>query len=361
MDMDFADVASSYRRFAEREILNAPVYVEWCLAVVESPAAQALIAELPVMKRQPNLVFAAARYFSGQYDDAAFRLDTADGSAFIDFLTAHWAEIRALAQSRSTQTNEAGRCAIHNLLYAEIDGPIALIEVGHSAGLTLIPDRYSYSYVDSAGVEVARVDPPDGRSAVVFRTELRGDLPTTFSLPTVSPHIVWRGGIDLNPFELNPDTALGQDQIRWMKALIWPGHEHRAQILADAAAMTDAVRQQGPWVSVTGDLLESLPDMVARAEAEAPGATVVVIHTAVIAYLPDPSLFESLMGSLGSRVRWQSFEGQKVLPRIQARMAEERQDVPAYAFVLSSDGEPVLQAHPWGYWADHIAPMTLEA
>ncbi len=67
------------------------------------------------------------------------------------------------------------------------------------------------------------------------------------------------------------------------------------------------------------------------------------------------------MGSLGSRVRWQSFEGQKVLPRIQARMAEERQDVPAYAFVLSSDGEPVLQAHPWGYWADHIAPMTLEA
>lgn len=354
MDMNFEDVASSYRRFAEREIINALVYVEWCLAVVESAAAQKLLAELPEMKRQPNLVFAAARFLSGPHDDAAWALDTADGAAFIAFLTQRWDQIRPIILERSTQTNEAGRCAIHNLLYAEISGPIALIEVGHSAGLTLIPDHYSYRYVDESGEEIARADPSEGPSAVELTCELRGDLPQTWSAPTSVPQIVWRAGIDLNPLELNPETEAGRDQIQWMKALIWPGHEHRARILPHAAAAAAEARAKGPWVSVTGDLLKELPALVERAEREAPRATIVVIHTAVIAYLPDPSEFETLIDSLGSRVRWQALEGQKVLPLIQQRLAEDRSDVPGYAFVLSSEGDPVLQAHPWGYWADRL-------
>lgn len=61
------------------------------------------------------------------------------------------------------------------------------------------------------------------------------------------------------------------------------------------------------------------------------------------------------MDSLKDWVRWQSLEGQRVLRCIQRRLAEERQDIPAYALVLSSDGEPVLQAHPWGYWVDDVA------
>lgn len=64
--MDFEDVASSYRRFAERKITNAPVFVDWCMAVVNSPQAQERIAELPQIERQPNLVFAAARFLSGE-------------------------------------------------------------------------------------------------------------------------------------------------------------------------------------------------------------------------------------------------------------------------------------------------------
>lgn len=95
--MDFEDVASSYRRFAEREIQNAPVYVDWCMAVVNSPQARELIAELPRIKRQPNLVFAAARFLSGEAvsgedsepDAPMWVLDTAGGPAFIEFLTAH--------------------------------------------------------------------------------------------------------------------------------------------------------------------------------------------------------------------------------------------------------------------------------
>lgn len=53
-------------------------------------------------------------------------LDTAGGPAFIEFLTAHWNEIRDVILSRSTQTNEADRCAIHTLRYSEISGPITV-------------------------------------------------------------------------------------------------------------------------------------------------------------------------------------------------------------------------------------------
>ena len=63
--------------------------------------------------------------------------------------------------SRATQTNEAGRCATLLPSLAAIsaaeDKPLALIEVGASAGLALFPDRYGYEYDD--GTTVTRLSP----------------------------------------------------------------------------------------------------------------------------------------------------------------------------------------------------------
>ena len=42
---------------------------------------------------------------------------------------------------RSTQTNEAGRCAALLPVLALLPQPLALLEVGTSAGLCLFPDR----------------------------------------------------------------------------------------------------------------------------------------------------------------------------------------------------------------------------
>ena len=54
--------AQIYRRFAESDAHGVSgTYEDWALGVAEDPSVQALLGGLPPAKRQPNLVFAAAR------------------------------------------------------------------------------------------------------------------------------------------------------------------------------------------------------------------------------------------------------------------------------------------------------------
>ena len=55
--------------------------------------------------------------------------------------------LRAVMLARSTQTNEHGRCAALLPVLAGLPEPLALLEVGASAGLCLLPDFYAYDMV----------------------------------------------------------------------------------------------------------------------------------------------------------------------------------------------------------------------
>ena len=129
-----APTADRYRVFGEDEARGmSATYEAWALGVAGDPATIRLIDELPSPKRQPNLVFSAARFQgapAGPYH------------LFRDWLHDHWVEVRATALTHATQTNEAARCALHVPALAGIEGPLALLEVGTSAGLCLYPDRY---------------------------------------------------------------------------------------------------------------------------------------------------------------------------------------------------------------------------
>jgi hypothetical protein len=64
---------------------------------------------------------------------------------------------------RRTQTNEPARCATLLPLLALLPQPLALLEIGASAGLCLLPDLYSYKYTDSTFIAPSshvRVIPP---------------------------------------------------------------------------------------------------------------------------------------------------------------------------------------------------------
>ncbi|MFF2276548.1 DUF2332 domain-containing protein [Agromyces sp. NPDC058126] len=315
-----APTAERYRAFAEVEARGmSECYDAWALGVAGDPATIALIDELPPAKRQPNLVFSAARFHgspAGPY--ARFR----------EWLHEHWPVVRETAETHATQTNEAGRCALHVPALAAIPGPLALLEVGASAGLCLYPDRYSYRYPGHA-----RLDPADGPSRVVLDCEIRDAGAGAVPVPDRLPEVVWRAGIDLNPLDVtNPGD------LDWLDALIWPEHDDRRERLRAAAAIVAS----DPPQLVAGDLNERLAALAAEAPA---AATLVVLHTAVIAYLDDAARarFADAVRELPGH--WLSVEGRGVVPGIRAR-----DDVPndSTDFVLALDGVQLAWAQPHG-------------
>lgn len=124
-------VSELYRGMADRELRAvSPIYESLCRAVAASPAICALVADLPPAKWQPNLLLGVVRLLGGPIHRPA---------DFLEFVRANWTGISASMLTHSTQTNEPGRCAVLLPLLAQLQGPLALIEVGASAGLVPVP------------------------------------------------------------------------------------------------------------------------------------------------------------------------------------------------------------------------------
>ena len=128
-----AEVAERYGRFARDEAPGrSALYAEWAAGVGADGEVAAILARIPATHRQPPLVFAVTRLLGapeGPYRDWAA------------WLLAHADDVVAECSARSLQTNEPLRCAALLPALSGIEGPIALLEVGASAGLCLYPDR----------------------------------------------------------------------------------------------------------------------------------------------------------------------------------------------------------------------------
>jgi hypothetical protein len=224
----YTATAEQYATFSQVEARgSSPLYEVLAAGVSTDPGILSLLERVPPRKRQPNLLFASVLYLGGvQPDYPAFRR----------FVLEHEQEIFELLLTRSTQTNEVGRCAILLPLLAQLPGPLALLEVGASAGLCLLPDRYAYRYDD---IEVVG----DPASPVRLACRTRGPVPIPSALPTV----VWRCGIDTNPIDVRDDEA-----TRWLECCIWPDQRER---LARLRAVIEIARQEPPVV-VQGDLVD---------------------------------------------------------------------------------------------------------
>lgn len=317
-----ADTAARYRSFGSTEAAGmSPVYESWALAIADDPEVLALIDGLPPARRQPNLVFAAARAAGGGAPEYA---------RWRSWLIATWTEVARIALARSTQTNEPVRCAALLPVLAGLDGPLALLEVGASAGLCLLPDRYSYRYGAADGRELATVDPSGGTSAVVLECEVSGGAP----LPERMPEVVWRAGIDLAPLDVRR-----HDDVNWLDALIWPEHDDRRARLRAAAALA----AQDPPPIHRGDLNARLTEVAAEAPAD---ATLVVFHTAVLMYLDHPGRqrFVDTVRTLPGH--WISNEGRAVMSSI--RRHPDAAARPSSELVLALDGVQLASTQPHG-------------
>jgi hypothetical protein len=317
-------LGTAYRRFAEDEARGkSPLYEALAHGVAADDAILDFLLTLPRGKRQPNLLFAAVRYLCGTPD----RLDE-----FRRSVLENGTALRALLRERSTQTNEPGRCAALLPVLAGLPQPLALLEVGASAGLCLLPDCYGYDY----GGRVLQPEP--GVSAPpVFPCAATPATP----IPQAVPQIAWRAGLDLDPVDLS-DT----DQVAWLEALVWPEQTERLARLR--AAMTIAAAQK-PRV-VRGDLRRDL----ARLAAEMPtDATRVIFHTAVLAYVASSEERAEFARAVASLCDvWISNEAPRLFPDIAARAGAP---APPGNFLMAVNGMPMAWADPHGAALEWIA------
>ena len=302
--------------------------------MAEDPDVLAWLATLPRGKQQPNLVFAAARWHGvpapGPYAGLRDALLGDDGA------------IRGTILSRSTQTNEVGRLAtlapVLAQLQEEAGRPLALLEVGASAGLCLYPDRYDYAWPPLGELS--------GSGGPVLTASASGPLP----VPARLVEVAWRGGIDLAPVDVFDDRA-----VAWLETCVWPEQEERRARLRAAVAIA---RADPPHLVARRPLRPASHDQVATAAEHGP---VVVFHTAVALYLSRPqreTFVETMLDLVRSGVcRWVSNEQQDILPSVTATATEQPDDW--LSFVLGVDGRAVALTHQHGAGIRWLSPASV--
>ena len=254
----FAGTRQTYAEFAT-QATDSPTFVAWTLGVVDDPEVLAWLDTLPAVKRQPNLVFAAARWH-GLPDDATY-------ADLREVLLGDDGSVRATILSRATQTNEAGRSAnfITAMLWLADQGlppRFECLEIGSSAGINLMLDRYHY---DLGGVQVG---PQPG--VMAFTPDWQGRHPPQHAIEIASTM-----GCDVAPVDLtDPAQALR------LKAFVWPEHAIRfarieAAIAAAEARPPDLVRM------TAADFVEQ-----ELAKPQAAGTTRLLMHSIVWQYVP---------------------------------------------------------------------------
>ncbi|MDQ6919189.1 MAG: DUF2332 domain-containing protein [Candidatus Dormibacteraeota bacterium] len=256
-------VVAATASFEDFRRAGSSFYAQVCEGILADPEVLELAARAPAGQPPPNLLFGAVHYLllRGVGHPLARLYPSLNGGrdigedpypAFKDFCLANADAISELMRKRTVQTNEVARSSVLQRGFAVVAQrsglPLALVEIGASAGLNLIGDRYHYSY---GSLEVG-----DPSAEVRIECRLRGDLKP----PLEVARVTWRIGIDRNPIDVTD-----ADQALWLRALVWPDQPWRAELLL--AAMHSA--RQDPPLVLRGDALDRLPEAVAAAPPEA--------------------------------------------------------------------------------------------
>ena len=321
-DRDPAVVAALQQKFAwfaANAFEDEPLYRALSAAAARRADWAALLAAAPPTQRLPLLWLAAlqdrvlARVDAGERPPLADYFasagparapDAALESCLGEFIERHRDALVHAIATRSTQTNEIGRCAVlwpvlRQLVETTGRRRIALLDVGCSAGLNLGVDRWRYRYVDDAsGATLATTpDDRDPRAPEIACRVLAGARPTASAVPEIAS----RHGIDLQPIAVDDPV-----EVRWLRACLWP-HDAERRERFDAAV---AIARTQCWpLSATTDAAASIADWLGGVPAD---TLPVIFNSWVLRYFDDGLLrrhVDSLLVQVAGRgAAWISAE-----------------------------------------------------
>jgi hypothetical protein len=211
---------------------------------------------------------------AGEAPDLARHFPSVGGDADA---TAAWPALRALTEAkgdrlrelmdRTIQTNEVGRCAAlvgGFLCVARETGlPLRLRELGASAGLLLLWDRYRYESAEGSW--------GDPGSPVRFEADLFDPAPRLDADAVVAD----RRGCDRSPL----DPASEDDRLTLL-SYVWPDMTHRFELLR---AALDVAGDRPPTI----DRAHGPNWLAEQLAAPRSGAATVVYHSVVMQYLSE--------------------------------------------------------------------------
>jgi hypothetical protein len=280
----------------------SPLYEHLSTAIANDPELLDFSTFARAGQPPPNLLFASVHYLLLRGCDHPLkhyfgsvtpqpRPPQHAWPAFRDFCLRHRPEIATLMSTRLVQTNEVGRsaCLLPAFYVSRLAGgrPLALIDVGASAGLNLLFDRFFIDY--------GRFSWGDPDSPVRLSCELRGalDPPIARAGPSAEPEpaVGFRAGIDINPIDL-----MDEDAMLWLRALVWPEQPERAYNLHQAASIARA--QALPIIK--GDAIEVLPSLLESVPAD---LTLCLYHSFVLHQLASEARqrFDRILSALSLR------------------------------------------------------------
>jgi hypothetical protein len=232
------------------------------------------------------------------------------------------------------QTNEVARSGVlvpgFLTIAAETGLPLALLELGCSAGLNLVPDRYAY--------RLGTLEAGNPESCLRIEPVWEGADPPACRLAIAS-----RAGVDLNPL----DVANPAQRSRLL-AYIWPDQPQRLERMARAMAIT---AEDLPEI-VQGDAA----DFVEARATLRDGVATTVFHSIAFQYFPaqTQSRIRSHMAETGARatraapLAWLRFE---------ADPGAENGTPPSLRLTLwpGSEDRLLARAHPHGQLVHWLA------
>ena len=257
------EIEAQFKYFAlECEELEAPLYASLSDLLSHDESMHRFLFGAREQQPIANLFFAAVKYL--------LRTNPEERLA-VDYLNVHRGEpidpkdvyrhlqefcLRSekplidVIENRFVQTNVANRCAYLVPAFKYIssisDGkPMSFVEIGCSAGLNLLWDRYRYTYSDGTTFG-------DAQSNVHLNSRIEGTgCP---SMDVDINEITGRFGIDLNPIDV-----WDEEEVDWLRALVWPERQDELEILE--CAVSNAKKCTDEVQLFEGEMLDVLPNI----------------------------------------------------------------------------------------------------